>query len=521
MTITFDGGTGLFDRIGKIVHALNVLNTHIGGSASGDLPTEINDALVKFDASSNDIRSTTTEILAALTGLQDSGANDIRLALQQWAEKTLIETVDADNPLPSKTVELALDELIRQMEENSESIVGNEPTIASLVDGPENGVITNTTQANPVVVTSNGHGLSNGDIVTITGVGGHTQINDRQFIAGSVATNTFELQDENGLAHSAYTSGGVWRSSVGNGVMVTSVLDGNGKTRENVLQEDIIVKCTANTTGGSESFSISGERDKSTDKLHHAWPSGSGGAATLTVGSPSATTVNVLANGDFEAAWAANIPASWSLDTGTGGTDIAEESSTVFRGSKALKFIGGTATNIELSQAITGLKAHVPYAVQVRLKVDVAPAAGVLNLSFYDSAAIIADDEGVDNDFGINLVVATTNWTPYSTVFRLPDPVPSTVEFRFKVETHISVGTNVFVDDVAVVPMTEAYVGGPYIALFQGSQNFAVNDAFSVAVTNDQRGDFQKAFHRLYGLPKKQLPSNTASGESINDNLIG
>lgn len=75
-------------------------------------------------------------------------------------------------------------------------------------------VITGITQANPAVVTSNSHGYSNGDYVDISEVVGMTQVNGRRFIAANVATNTFELTDEDGVnvnstGYTAYGSAGI------------------------------------------------------------------------------------------------------------------------------------------------------------------------------------------------------------------------------------------------------------------------------------------------------------------------
>jgi len=77
-----------------------------------------------------------------------------------------------------------------------------------------NKTITGITQANPGVVTSAAHGFSNGDTVVISGVVGMTQVNGKRFKVASVATNTFALQDIDGVnvnttTHTAYTSGGI------------------------------------------------------------------------------------------------------------------------------------------------------------------------------------------------------------------------------------------------------------------------------------------------------------------------
>jgi hypothetical protein len=68
--------------------------------------------------------------------------------------------------------------------------------------------ITAVTQANPAVVTSNAHGLLEGDIVTIAAVVGMTQLNGKTFIVANPSTNTFELFGVDSTAYGAYTSGG-------------------------------------------------------------------------------------------------------------------------------------------------------------------------------------------------------------------------------------------------------------------------------------------------------------------------
>lgn len=74
--------------------------------------------------------------------------------------------------------------------------------------------ITGATAANPVVITSNSHGFSNGDDVYITGVVGMTQLNGRWFTVANKATNTFELTSQqtsasiDGTGYTAYSSGG-------------------------------------------------------------------------------------------------------------------------------------------------------------------------------------------------------------------------------------------------------------------------------------------------------------------------
>ena len=77
-----------------------------------------------------------------------------------------------------------------------------------------NKTITGITAATPPVVTSAGHGYSNGDEVYIASVVGMTQVNGRRFLAAGVTANTFQLNDQVtntaivGAGYTAYSSGG-------------------------------------------------------------------------------------------------------------------------------------------------------------------------------------------------------------------------------------------------------------------------------------------------------------------------
>ena len=71
-------------------------------------------------------------------------------------------------------------------------------------------VITGATQANPCVITSNGHGFENGDKISIRNVVGMTELNlETAYTVAGKTTNTFQLSGINGGAFTGYTSGGV------------------------------------------------------------------------------------------------------------------------------------------------------------------------------------------------------------------------------------------------------------------------------------------------------------------------
>lgn len=76
--------------------------------------------------------------------------------------------------------------------------------------------ITAITQADPAVVTSNGHSLRSGDTVTITAVGGMTQLNGNSYLIDVVSANTFSLRGVDSTGYGAYTSGGQAARAVDN-----------------------------------------------------------------------------------------------------------------------------------------------------------------------------------------------------------------------------------------------------------------------------------------------------------------
>ncbi|AUR93201.1 FCCH domain ubiquitin-activating enzyme E1 [Vibrio phage 1.185.O._10N.286.49.C2] len=79
------------------------------------------------------------------------------------------------------------------------------PTFSS---GSVDKAITGISQSNPAVVTAVAHGFVTGNLISINGVAGMTQVNGRSFIITALTTDTFELNGEDSTGHDPYTSGG-------------------------------------------------------------------------------------------------------------------------------------------------------------------------------------------------------------------------------------------------------------------------------------------------------------------------
>ena len=85
---------------------------------------------------------------------------------------------------------------------------GQRVTLGSIVGVPTR-TITVATNANPCVITSVAHGFSNGTVVRITGVGGMTELNSTTpYTVASVTANTFELSGIDSSTFGLYTAGG-------------------------------------------------------------------------------------------------------------------------------------------------------------------------------------------------------------------------------------------------------------------------------------------------------------------------
>ncbi len=66
-------------------------------------------------------------------------------------------------------------------------------------------------KANPAVVTSAGHGLSDGDVVQISGVVGMTEVNGKRYVVEVLTSSTFELLGVDSTGYGTWASGGTWQ----------------------------------------------------------------------------------------------------------------------------------------------------------------------------------------------------------------------------------------------------------------------------------------------------------------------
>lgn len=94
--------------------------------------------------------------------------------------------------------------------------------------------------------------------------------------------------------------------------------------------------------------------------------------------------VSILSNLEFET-FSSNAPGSWTIDTGTTGTHIDDETTNIYRGTTALKLLGdGALSAIQLTQApaASNIVPKRLYCVTAWIKGTASMSAGTLTIQF-------------------------------------------------------------------------------------------------------------------------------------------
>lgn len=141
MAIDLDSGTGLFDRLGRIGYVYQVVSDFFAGASANQLEKEVNDILAEYDGASNIVRSAVDGVLESKSRFQLDPERFL-LDLATAAELTVIEMAHADNPLQEKTIDRALEELIKQMRAGSETVDANEPSVSITAASGNDGTAT-------------------------------------------------------------------------------------------------------------------------------------------------------------------------------------------------------------------------------------------------------------------------------------------------------------------------------------------------------------------------------------------
>ena len=124
--------------------------------------------------------------------------------------------------------------------------------------------ITGATRANPTVITATGHGLNDGDRITISSVGGMVELNST-FVVNNKTTDTFEIKHSSndgssidGSNFTPYTSGGTVThyNSSGNQYAYRIFYDAQGKSEYKRIPTAFETTLTAQVTSQSKQIEV-------------------------------------------------------------------------------------------------------------------------------------------------------------------------------------------------------------------------------------------------------------------------
>lgn len=335
---------------------------------------------------------------------------------------------------------------------------------------------------------------------------------------------------------SGYSAGNA--SMNGNGAVAQCLLNSAGYPLDTLFAENIRLICTADATSNTnlarnEQFQALGQAANSLGVLGGDYPGGSTcnvSLASVDAGSDN-TKGNLLTNSDFET-WATSAATGWTISTGAWGTNALQSTAQHYLGASSLKIVGG-ATTTTINQTFNSssgtlgtLLPQTVYAFAVWVKVDVVPAGGLLKFILTDgSGTTTTDVAGNNNSFSVTCSGLTTSWTVYTFCFRTPYIQPASgYKLRIQIATSLTVGSNLFIDNLGMCRATQLYAGGPAIGLFSGSSQWYAPDFLVLGPSNSRPSNnkaFVTLFERLFSMRQLglNLPSTTGT-PTYADSLI-
>lgn len=329
--------------------------------------------------------------------------------------------------------------------------------------------------------------------------------------------------------------------NTGDPVVTTSLVGPDGITRQRIYPETLILTVTGSAqiadTAGSEPLSLVGKPQVSTTEWN--WPQGSGANLSLTVTDATLDNQrNLLTNSSDFTFTVANTPDNWAAITGAFGTRILDGGSgSGYRGgtTKAVKLLSNGAELTKFGQTFNSsggtlgrlypygtTDRSTVYAFNSQVAVSATPVAGVLGASLVDSTnTVITNEAGTAQTLFKTLTSVSTAFVPFNGYFQTPSPLPSTVKLSIGFTTAMDNTKFALVDDVSLIEAEEAYAEGPYVTVFRGATEVALDDTWTITASNNAPttgGVFTNLFWRWCGTEVAQLP--TASSPTISDSLV-
>jgi hypothetical protein len=233
---------------------------------------------------------------------------------------------------------------------------------------------------------------------------------------------------------------------------------------------------------------------------------------------------NILTHSDFET-FSSNVPVNWTLQTGTAPTHL-KSTTTAFRGSTALEFVGDGATLTHVRQTLnsaTGTRGRIlpdtVYLIAFAIRHDgTPPAGGILRVSLNDGSSVL----GSNMSKSVTLSGLSSSYAYQTVLVTSPINIPSTVYVSVELTTALTNTRSVYVDELVVTPVPRAAKGGPGIYALPGATDWRFGDTATIAVTYSNSGEFNLELDRFFDFHGRglALPAVGGGAETIADSLI-
>jgi hypothetical protein len=532
MTIGF---TDLFTKLGHFFYAGNLANT--GGT---NAKAEIEDAVQGISSSDpieqyRAVYPATTAIDAMLNSMAAANGSAVR----QPAQNLLIEIVNADTTLARKQASVAITELIRQMVAGSESLDANAVAATPSYGGSNVGTGKLIVSVKRPDGKTNEHALA--ETITFTR-------NATSFAYAGEAAQNNKMHPEwpqgsgiNGSApsNSASTSGNLLAGTFETADTIEAHLPAGwianpatlGTTLKMTSVEVQTVIVSGTPTSGSYTLTFTNRDSDAQTTPPLAFNASSSDVESalqdlLGLGDVSVVTTGTTPNFTHTITFTGvpnpgQLTSANTFDTGSIAHNTSTAGANVAQGARALEFDSNGSQQTAIYYPINALSLQ-QYAFSTLIRVDSAPAAGVITVDLVDGigGSVIADDAGTNNSFTIDPTALTSTWVNATGVFRTPSNLPATVYLRFRASTAISNTSSVFVDEMQLRAMTRLYAGGVYATLVDGRTAWVAGDRITLAVTNDRAGAIHEWMNRVFDLRDNDVLFPTSGSETIADTLI-
>lgn len=514
-------------------------------AAGATVDTELEDFTDQFSSEELDI-------LRAIEGVPDSVESfksSIQSLLTQCArsaETLIIETVVADENVPERDIDDALDYLIAQFVSQSENFdsstvsaspsyggsnVGDGVIVSSVLraDGRNNeGVYAETLELTLDSVSSDGSAFFR--------VRGEREIDrlNPDWPGGSGINST--------IASHIGASG----DNLVTNANFNTVDDNNDNLPEGWIAEpatfgttlkisDVEVQTVTQTSTPTDGFFTLKYTDANSDvqeTVPLAWNASAAdvqsalqalnglGSVTVSRSGASAPFTYTITFTDV-----ANPTQLTSVDNITGGS-LSHATTTAGnayakRSARVLELDSDGSENTALYVPVS-LEPNTLYGFSILHATDSAPAAGVITCDLIDGigGTVIADDQSTNNTVTVDATALTTSYSQTTDMWVTPDTLPSTTYLRIYISTDISNTSSVYIGEAMLVPATELYTDGVSVAIFTGDTDWNIDDTATVAVSSNRAGEFHEWLDRMFDLKGSRKRFPTAGTGTQQDSLI-